>query len=57
VVLRKGRIAEIGTHRDLMAKEGYYASLVRRQRRQMLTGDANVPFAANAERPLRVSRG
>jgi ATP-binding cassette subfamily B protein len=57
VVLRKGRIAEIGTHPELMAKEGYYASLVRRQYRQVLTKDADMSFAADAERPRRVSWG
>ena len=29
VVLQKGRIAEIGDHRELLAKEGAYAKLAR----------------------------
>lgn len=31
VVLLNGRIAESGTHRDLVRARGYYAGLVRRQ--------------------------
>jgi ATP-binding cassette, subfamily B, heavy metal transporter len=33
LVLRRGRIVERGTHQDLIAKDGEYASLWRRQTR------------------------
>jgi ATP-binding cassette subfamily B protein len=39
VVLRKGSIAETGTHGELMAKSGYYAALVRRQDRGLLANE------------------
>jgi ATP-binding cassette, subfamily B, bacterial len=36
VVLMDGKIAETGRHRDLMAQNGYYASLVKRQTRGLI---------------------
>ncbi|MGK7388716.1 MAG: ABC transporter ATP-binding protein [Candidatus Cyclobacteriaceae bacterium M2_1C_046] len=36
LVLKKGKIIESGTHRELMQKEGYYASLVEKQTKGLL---------------------
>jgi ATP-binding cassette, subfamily B, bacterial len=39
VVLKEGKIAEIGSHATLMREGGYYASLVRRQQRGLIPTD------------------
>lgn len=39
VVLRDGRVAEQGRHRDLMRLDGYYAALVKRQTRGLIHND------------------
>jgi ATP-binding cassette subfamily B protein len=39
IVLKDGRIAESGTHRQLLRENGYYASLVRRQSRGLIVNE------------------
>jgi ATP-binding cassette subfamily B protein len=39
VVLKEGRIAEFGSHADLLRLNGYYAALIRRQNRGLLEND------------------
>lgn len=39
IVLKDGRIAEMGRHAELMEKNGYYASLVKRQTRGLLRNE------------------
>jgi ATP-binding cassette subfamily B protein len=40
IVVREGRVAEIGSHRELLARGGHYASLVERQARGLLVDAA-----------------
>lgn len=42
VVLREGLIAESGTHRELLARGGYYASLVRKQIRGLIRNEGEI---------------
>lgn len=39
IVLRNGNVAEQGTHEQLMARDGYYASLVKRQTKGLIKND------------------
>lgn len=48
VVLKDGGIAECGTHRELMALGGYYASLVRRQTRGLILNGSEWPAPASS---------
>ncbi|MBI5261475.1 MAG: ABC transporter ATP-binding protein [Bradyrhizobium sp.] len=41
IVLKEGRIIESGRHAELMRRNGYYASLVRRQHRGLIENDVD----------------
>ena len=45
LVLQNGKIVEQGTHDELMRLDGYYASLVHRQRRGLIANDATSRIA------------
>ena len=42
LVLDKGVIVERGTHRELIAQDGYYGALVKRQSLAIITGKSNL---------------
>ncbi|HET9960531.1 MAG TPA: ABC transporter ATP-binding protein [Polyangiaceae bacterium] len=58
LVLKDGGIAEMGNHRELMARGGYYASLVRQQSRGLLDGSgqslASSDRRSHPPEPLRL---
>ncbi len=45
IVLKEGRIAEEGTHNELMRRSGYYAGLVKRQTRGLIRNEGEAPVA------------
>lgn len=51
IVLKERRIVESGRHEELLARKGYYASLVHRQQRGLIPNDATSESAA-APAPL-----
>jgi ATP-binding cassette subfamily B protein len=48
VVFKNGSILETGTHRELMARRGYYASLMRRQMRRLVADSETEIVAAGS---------
>jgi hypothetical protein len=51
VVLQDGRIAEVGTHSQLLARDGIYARLYRMTYEQTDTGDGHRPAQTMASVP------
>lgn len=39
IVLKNGQVAEMGRHEELMALDAYYAALVKRQTRGLITNE------------------
>jgi ATP-binding cassette subfamily B protein len=48
IVLKAGKVAEQGTHRELLASGGYYAQLIHKQTRGLIQneGEENLRAAA-----------
>jgi ATP-binding cassette subfamily B protein len=63
LVLRHGRLVEQGTHSELMASEGYYASLVARQARGLFPSREGADTSAHhghrppSDAPVQLSLG
>lgn len=47
IVLKEGRIAESGSHAELLRQGGYYASLVRRQSRGLIVNEGEESHPAD----------
>jgi ATP-binding cassette, subfamily B, bacterial len=60
IVLKDGGIIESGRHADLMRKDGYYASLVKRQHRGLISNDVDpsaLPRAGSYDVPTPRQEG